>query len=270
MSTVSQKTIKLERRDGVTILTLNRPDVLNALNLEIMAEARAAMAAFAKDEEARVLLLTGAGRGFCAGADLAELGLAPEGWETSAWVNNNMKIAFNPLVAELAALEKPTICAVNGIAAGGGVGVALAADIVLAARSSSFVQVFGPRLGLVPDMGCTWLLTRLVSRAQARGMTLLGDKLPAETAEDWGLIWKCVDDAKLMEEAFALAQRLAKAPSNAMGEIKRALDTAETRTLSEQLDYERETQAELVKHDNYIEGVKAFLEKREPQFNKKR
>lgn len=270
MSTLSQKTIKVETKDGVTILTMNRPDVLNALNLEIMEEMRAAMAAFAADDEARVLLLTGAGRGFCAGADLAALGLAPEGWETSDWVNRNMRDAFNPLVVELAALQKPTICVVNGIAAGGGVGLALATDIVFAARSSSFVQVFGPRLGLVPDMGCTWLLPRLVGRARARAMALLGDRLPAETAEEWGMIWKCLDDDRLMDEAMAVAKRLAKAPTNALGEIKRVLDTSETRNLAQQLDHERETQIQLVKHDNYVEGVKAFLEKREPQFNKKR
>jgi len=269
MSTLSQKTIKLEQQDGVTILTLNRPDVLNALNMEIMEEARAAIAAFAADDDSRVLVLTGAGRAFCAGADLAALGLAPEGWTTTDWVNNNMKIAFNPLVDEFAALTKPTISVVNGIAAGGGVGVALAADIVFAARSAAFVQVFVPRLGLVPDMGCTWYLPRLIGRARARGMALLGDRLPAEKAEEWGLIWKCVDDAKLMEEAMGAARRLAKAPSNSMGPVKHALDTAETRTLSQQLDYERETQAQLVKHANYVEGVEAFLEKREPEFNKK-
>jgi 2-(1,2-epoxy-1,2-dihydrophenyl)acetyl-CoA isomerase len=163
-------------------------------------------------------------------------------------------------------LQKPIIAAVNGTTAGGGVGLALVADICIAARSATFISVFGPRLGLIPDLGVTWHLPRLIGRARALGMALTGDRLPAETAAEWGLIWKCVDDAALMGEAMAMANKLAKGPVNAFGEIRKALDAAGHNTYDEQLEYERLTQGQLGDHPNFTEGVKSFLTKKEPNF----
>ncbi|PKQ03883.1 MAG: enoyl-CoA hydratase [Alphaproteobacteria bacterium HGW-Alphaproteobacteria-12] len=260
------KTLTLETKDGIALLTLNRPDVLNSIDTTLIADMRSAVAAVADDAEARVLLITGAGRGFCAGADLADPTGREEGMTIGQGVAHGMTVGFNPMMRELYALPKPIICAVNGVAAGGGVGLALAADIVIAAKSASFVQVFGPRLGLIPDLGCTWHLPRLVGRARALGLTLTGDKLPAETAAEWGLIWKCVADEALMDEARGVAAKLAKGPINAFGEIRRAIDAAGNNDYSAQLDYERDVQGVLGDHPNFAEGVKAFLTKKEPAF----
>jgi 2-(1,2-epoxy-1,2-dihydrophenyl)acetyl-CoA isomerase len=177
-----------------------------------------------------------------------------------------MEAAFNPLVRELSTLAKPVVAAVNGVAAGGGMSLALAADMVVAARSARFIQVFGPQLGLVPDMGSTYFLSRLLGRARTRELTLLGEPLEAERAEDWGLIWKCVDDDDLMDEALALARRLAAGPLKCFELIKRALDKAELSTLSEQLDLERDYQQILADSEEFHEGLAAFAEKRRPEF----
>ncbi len=261
------QTVKLDgNTDGTAVLTLNRPEVLNSINQELIAELRAAIAEVARDDGVRALVLTGAGRAFCAGADLAaDPGLEP-GMSIGELLRRSMDRGFNPLVRELTALAKPVVAAVNGIAAGGGVGLALAADITIAARSAEFVQVFGPRLGLVPDMGCTYFLPHLVGRARARGLALLGDRLPAQTAEEWGLIWKCVDDAALMGEAQLIARSLAEGPTQCFGYIKRALDAALRNTLSDQLDIEREYQRILGDTEDFREGVFAFLGKRKPEF----
>jgi 2-(1,2-epoxy-1,2-dihydrophenyl)acetyl-CoA isomerase len=259
------QTVKLDRNaDGTAVLTLNRPEVLNSINQQLIEELRAVIAEVARDDGMRVLVLTGAGRAFCAGADL---GAAPEpGMSIGDGVYRNMDRGFNPLVRELVALAKPVVAAVNGVAAGGGVGLALAADIVVAARSVEFIQVFGPRLGLVPDMGCTYFLPHLLGRARARGLALLGNRLSAQKAEEWGLIWKCVDDAVLMSEAQLIARRLAEGPTQCFGYIKRALDAAELNTLSDQLDIERDYQRILGDTEDFREGVVAFLRKQKPQF----
>jgi 2-(1,2-epoxy-1,2-dihydrophenyl)acetyl-CoA isomerase len=180
-----------------------------------------------------------------------------------------MEIGYNPLVRDLTGFPKPVIVAVNGVAAGGGVGLAFSGDIVLAAKSAYFVQVFGPKLGLVPDMGCTWLLPQLLGRARSRALALLGDRLPADKAAEWGLIWAAVADDQLLSEAHALAQRLAKGPTNAFREIKRVLDAAALNTLDEQLELERRVQHTLGDTEDFREGVTAFLTKREPQFKGK-
>ena len=177
-----------------------------------------------------------------------------------------MKTHFNPLINEIYRLEKPVLSAVNGVAAGGGVGVALAADMVIAARSAYFVQVFGPRLGIVPDCGCTWFLPRLVGRARALGLALLGEKLPAEQAAEWGLIWKCVEDGTLMDEVAAVAERLSKGPTKAYGYIKKAYAESQRNRLDEQLEYERFCQRTLCDTSDFLEGVTAFLEKRPARF----
>lgn len=260
------ETIKLEIADGIALLTLNRPDVLNSINMKLIEEMREAVANVAATPDARVLILTGAGRAFCAGADLAAQGQREEGMSVGQGVAHGMTVGFNPMVRELAELEKPKIAAVNGTTAGGGVGLALCADIVIAAKSASFIQVFGPKLGLIPDMGCTWFMPRLVGLARARALALTGDKLPAETAADWGLIWKCVEDEALMDEVMTLAGKLAKGPTNAFGEIVKALDLSERHTLAEQLDYERDIQGQLGDHPNFAAGVKAFLTKTKPEF----
>jgi 2-(1,2-epoxy-1,2-dihydrophenyl)acetyl-CoA isomerase len=216
------------------------------------------------------LIVTGAGRGFCSGADLSNSDFQ-DGVTRSIGENisHSMEIGYNPLVRELAGFPKPVVSAVNGVTAGGGVGLALCGDIVIAARSAYFVQVFGPRLGLVPDMGCTWFLPQLLGRARSRALALLGDRLSAEKATEWGLIWACVDDDKLMAEARALASRLAKGPAAAFSEIKRVLDAAASNTLDEQLELERRTQRRLGDTDDFREGVTSFLTKREPQFKSK-
>lgn len=260
------ETLTLSTNDGIALLTLNRPEVLNSINTQFIEDMRSAVAEVAADDEARVLMITGAGRGFCAGADLAGPTLRTEGMSVGQGVAHGMTVGFNPMMRELYELKKPIVAAVNGVAAGGGVGLALAADIVIAAKSASFIQVFGPRLGLIPDLGCTWHLPRLVGRARALGLAMTGDKLPAETAAEWGLIWKCVPDDELMYEATATASKLAKGPTNAFGEIRKAIDAASLNDYPAQLDYERDTQGMLGDHPNFTAGVKGFLTKKEPEF----
>lgn len=260
------ETLTLDIQDGVALVTLNRPDVLNSINMKLIDEMRETVATIAANKDARAVLITGAGRGFCAGADLAESGGRGGDMTTGQGVAHGMTYRFNPMMREIYELQKPIVAAVNGITAGGGVGLALAADIVIAGKSASFVQVFGPRLGLIPDLGCTWQLPRLVGRARALGLALTGDKLPAETAAEWGLIWKCVEDDALMREARAIATKLAKGPANAFAEIRKAVDAGAQNDYAEQLAYERDVQGMLGDHPNFAEGVKAFLTKREPEF----
>jgi 2-(1,2-epoxy-1,2-dihydrophenyl)acetyl-CoA isomerase len=263
---VDESPVLTEKRNGYRVLTLNRPQRLNAFTIPMHQALAAAVAEAEADGACRTLLLTGAGRAFSSGQDLNERVL-PSGEVVVP--GEALEKYYNPLVLKLRALPFPVVCAVNGIAAGAGLNIALACDIVLAARSATFTQVFA-RLGLVPDAGGTWLLPRLVGQARARGLALLAEPLPAEKAEAWGLIWKAVDDAELMTEAEKLCEHFATAPTFGLGLIKRALDAAEGNDLPVQLDLERDLQREAGSTDDYKEAVRAFLAKRKPAFSGKR
>ena len=252
-----------ERAAGVATITLNRPDKLNAFTTELHRALAAALDTVEGDETIRAVMLTGAGRGFCAGQDLAERAAIIAGGKVEG--GKALETWYNPLVRRLRRLEKPVVCAVNGVAAGAGANIALACDIVLAARSASFIQAFC-RIGLVPDAGGSYVLPRLVGMARASALTLLGDKLPAEQAAAWGLIWRVVDDDALVAEATALAQHLARQPTRALALIKQALNASFANTLDEQLDLERALQIKAAATDDFREGVAAFLEKRPANF----
>jgi 2-(1,2-epoxy-1,2-dihydrophenyl)acetyl-CoA isomerase len=247
---------------GIARLTLNRPDKLNSFTAAMHAEVRNALGRVA-GEGGRVLVLTGAGRGFCAGQDLNDRAVAPggQGVDLGDSIENNYK----PLVLALRNLPMPVIAAVNGVAAGAGANIALACDLVIATRSSSFVQSFS-KLGLVPDSGGTWFLPRLVGNARALGLALLGDKLSAEQAAQWGLIWRCVEDAEFKDTVESLAAQLSAAPTLGLARTKRAIYEAWGRTLEGQLDQERDFQRELGRSHDYTEGVAAFVGKRAPTF----
>ena len=255
--------IAFDINDGVATLTLNRPKALNSFTTEMHAEIRTVMQQVIEDAGIRCLVITGAGRGFCAGQDLGDRAQTTAGGvpDVGASVEKN----YNPLIRSIMNLPKPVICAVNGVAAGAGASIALACDIVLAARSASFIQVFC-KIGLIPDSGGTWNLPRAVGLARAKGLALLGDRLPAETAQEWGLIWKCVDDEDLQEEARKMAAHFATQPTAALGRIKKLLHESGSNTLSAQLDLEQKAMQDLGQSEDYREGVTAFLEKRPPQF----
>jgi 2-(1,2-epoxy-1,2-dihydrophenyl)acetyl-CoA isomerase len=258
-----QPVVLVDRGADFRVVTLNRPHRLNALNEEIYCALRAAFEEAQADADCRALMLTGAGRGFCAGADLTNR-LPVDGQPRD--LGRSLDTLLNPLVRQLRALRFPTIAAVNGVAAGAGANLALNCDIVLAARSARFIQAFA-KIGLVPDAGGSWLLPRLVGAARARALALTAEPLAAETAQAWGLIWKVFDDAQLMPEAEALCARLAAGPTVALGLIKRALDAAETNDLDAQLDLERDLQREAGFSPDYAEGVRAFGEKRAAKFS---
>lgn len=265
------ETVLLDINDGIATLTLNRPEVLNAINMDLIRDVRAAVKCVNEDTSVRVLVISGAGRGFCSGADLMSSSADnpdDDGMTTGERTSERMRTGFNPMVQDVYDCRVPVVVAVNGVAAGGGMGFALSGDIVLAARSAKFIQVFVPNLGIIPDMGSTWHLPHLVGRARAMGMAMLGDRIPAEQAEEWGLIWKCVDDDKIMEEALAIATRLKNGPTTTYKEVRKAFAHAEHATLAEQLDYERERQPHLTDTPNFAEGVAAFKEKRMPVFEK--
>jgi 2-(1,2-epoxy-1,2-dihydrophenyl)acetyl-CoA isomerase len=255
--------IEFEIRQGVATLTLNRPKALNSFTTDMHAEVRMVMQHVIDDKHVRCLVITGAGRGFCAGQDLSDRTQSVDGGapDVGASVEKN----YNPLIRSIMQLPKPVICAVNGVAAGAGASIALACDIVLAARSASFIQAFC-KIGLVPDSGGTWNLPRAVGLARAKGLALLGDRLPAETAEQWGLIWKCVDDEVLQTEAQKMASHFATQPTRALGRIKKLLQDSSSNTLDEQLDLEKNAMQELGQSEDYREGVAAFIEKRPPVF----
>ncbi|HEX3209121.1 MAG TPA: 2-(1,2-epoxy-1,2-dihydrophenyl)acetyl-CoA isomerase PaaG [Geminicoccaceae bacterium] len=260
---MSEPTIRLELTEGVATITLNRPDKLNAINEVMQAELAGALDRLEADATIRALLLTGAGRAFSAGQDLTDRVMG-EG-DAPPDLGDTLDRLHNPLIRRLRRLERPIVCAVNGIAAGAGANLALACDLVLAARSAKFIQAFC-RLGLVPDSGGTYVLPRLVGAARAMGLALLGEPLTAEQAAAWGLIWRVVDDEQLMPEASALARRLATQPTKGLGLTKRALNASAANTLGEQLDLERDLQREAGRTRDYREGVRAFLEKRSPKF----
>jgi 2-(1,2-epoxy-1,2-dihydrophenyl)acetyl-CoA isomerase len=254
--------ILVDLHPGYRVVTLNRPQRLNAFTEDMHRALRAALEEAERDPECRALLISGAGRGFCAGQDLNDR-LAKPGEKVVLGVA--LEQFYNPLVRKLRALPFPVIAAVNGVAAGAGCNIALACDIVLAAKSATFVQAFA-KLGLVPDSGGTWFLPRLIGPARARGLALLAEPLPADKAESWGLIWKCVPDEELMGEAGKLCVHFASAPTFGLGLIKRALDSSEMNDLATQLDLERDFQREAGATPDYAEGVRAFVEKRPAKF----
>jgi len=258
--------ILVSRDAGVLSLTLNRPDKLNAFNPEMHKLLREALEEARDEAGVRAVLLTGSGRGFCAGQDLSERNLSADAAPIDLSVSLGSN--YNPLVRRLRALPKPVVCAVNGVAAGAGANIALACDIVLAARSASFVQSFS-KLGLVPDSGGTYFLPRLVGSARAMGLALLGERLSAEEAQRWGLIWKAVDDEHLVEEATKLAQTLAAGPTRGYGLIKKAIQASAGNSLDAQLDLERDLQRDAGFSEDYREGVAAFMQKRKPQYKGK-
>jgi 2-(1,2-epoxy-1,2-dihydrophenyl)acetyl-CoA isomerase len=259
---MSYETILFSVDGGIARLTLNRPDKLNSFNTEMHGEVRDALRRL-PGSDARVLVLTGAGRGFCAGQDLGDRAVAPGSQGVD--LGESIEQHYKPLVLALHTLPMPVIAAVNGVAAGAGANIALACDLVIAASSASFVQAFA-KLGLLPDSGGTWTLPRLVGNARALGLTLLGNKLAAEQAEAWGMIWQCVPDAELGATVDALAKALAAAPTRGLAATKAAIRGSWQHSMGEQLDIERDVQRELGRSIDYAEGVAAFLEKRSPRF----
>jgi 2-(1,2-epoxy-1,2-dihydrophenyl)acetyl-CoA isomerase len=260
---VSYRHILFGIDQGIARLTFNRPDRLNSFTEAMHAEVRDALARVRSDTMVRTLLVTGAGRGFCAGQDLADRSVAPGAEPVD--IGDSIERNYKPLVLSLRALPMPVVCAVNGVAAGAGANIALACDIVIAARSASFIQAFA-RIGLLPDAGGTYFLPRLVGSARAMGLALLGDKLSAEDAERWGLIWKCVEDAELAEAVEVMLRHFASAPTRGLAATKHALQLSAGNTLEQQLDIERDRQRELGRSDDYREGVAAFSSKRPPKF----
>ncbi len=249
---------------GVARLTLNRPDRLNSFNDAMHAEVRDALGRVRDDSSARVLLLTGAGRGFCAGQDLSDRAVAAG--DAPVDLGASIERNYKPLVLALRSLPMPVICAVNGVAAGAGANLAFACDLVIAAKSASFIEAFA-KLGLIPDTGGTYFLPRLAGTARAMGIALLGEKISAEQAAAWGLIWQCVEDAELAATADRLAAHFAQAPTRGLARTKQALYASAGNTLEAQLDLERDFMRELGASDDYREGVAAFMAKRPPNFS---
>jgi len=264
MNTAIQKELN---ESGVLLIKLNRPEVLNAMNKDLIVGLLDTFNEIENDENVRVVVITGNGRGFCAGADLAD-----GGWEMKARTSpgegayQTMDQAFNPLVRAITTINKPVITAINGIAAGGGVGLALSGDLVVAAKSAKFKLVFGPQLGIISDVGSSWFVPHLIGRARANGMGLLGDDISAEQAKEWGLIWDCFEDDQLLEKTNELAHKIANGPIEGLKAVTKAHDNAMSVSLSEQLDYERDTQRIFLDRSEYKEGVMAFIEKRKPNF----
>lgn len=268
MSQAAQPPVLEERREGYRLLTLNRPDKLNAFNAAMQGALAAALDAAAADPACRAILLTGAGRGFCAGQDLAEPGLTPGAAPGTPPPDLGAVLegGWNPLVRRLRAMPKPVVCAVHGSAAGAGANLALACDIVLAAEDARFAQPFN-RLGLVPDAGGTFFLPRLVGTARAAGLALLGEPITGAQAAEWGLVWRAVPADSLLEEAHALCARLARMPAEGLLATKHALEVSgRGTTLEAQLDLERDLQRALGRTPDYAEGVRAFAERRAPRF----
>jgi 2-(1,2-epoxy-1,2-dihydrophenyl)acetyl-CoA isomerase len=248
--------ILIDNRGSWRIVTLNRPDRLNAFDEAMHRALAKALHDAAEDIDCRAVLLTGAGRGFCAGQDLAAI---------SGDLGTTIENYYNPLVRRIGAMQKPVVCAVNGTAAGAGANIALACDIVLAARSAKFIQSFA-KIGLVPDSGGTWRLPRLIGEARAKALAMLAEPIPAETAANWGMIWRAVDDDKLMSEAETLTVHLAGQPTQGLALIKQAFAKSATNSLDAQLDLERDLQRQAGQTPDYAEGVAAFIAKRPPKF----
>lgn len=256
-------TLLVAKSDRVATITLNRPERLNALNRELMVELLAALTEIEQDGTSRAVLLTGAGRGFCSGADLAGDDLMQSGGPPD--LGEALHGTYHPVIRKMAAYRLPLVCAVNGPAAGAGMSLALACDIVVAAESATFLQAFA-NIGLVPDAGSTYFLPRLAGSARAMGMTLLGEKLPAATAAEWGLVWKCFADAELMPEAQRIAAKLANGPTVGLGLIRQIMRQSWNAGLDQQLETELVAQRQAGRSRDFIEGVMAFLQKRPAKF----
>lgn len=255
--------VLVARAATVCTITLNRPAALNSFTAAMHALLLPALEAAAADTSVRAVVITGAGRGFCAGQDLNDPAMV--GRDGPPDVQAVIERYYRPLANRVRSMPVPVIAAVNGVAAGAGANLALCCDIVVAARSASFIQAFG-KIGLVPDCGGTWLLPRLVGRARALGLAMTGDKLPAEAAERMGLIWQCVDDAEFPAAVQALAARLAAMPSRALAETRRLIDASAPADLAEALSWEAQAQGELGRAHDFAEGVAAFFAKRPPTF----
>lgn len=260
---MSYETILFDIAEGAARLTLNRPDRLNSFTVQMHEEIASALDQIER-EGARVLLLTGAGRGFCAGQDLSDPAVAPSA-DGDIDLGHMLEVHYNPMMRRLMTLPMPVVCAVNGVAAGAGANIALACDIVLAARGAKFIQSFA-NIGLIPDSGGTWTLPRIAGQARALGMTLTGEPITAERAESWGLIWKCVDDDKLMDEANSLVAKFAAAPTAGLAATKRLIRESGRHAFDQQLDIERDAQRRLGRTHDYSEGAAAFGAKRAPKF----
>lgn len=258
------ETIAYEAEAGIARLTLNRPDRLNSFNVQMHGEVAEALAHAAADDRVRVVVITGAGRGFCAGQDLADRSVAPG--SESVDLGDSVEKYYAPLIRRITGMAKPVIGAVNGVAAGAGANIALACDIVIAARSAKFIQSFA-NIGLIPDSGGTWVLPRLVGQARALGLALTGEPLPAEKAADWGMIWKCVDDDALGAEVDMLATKFATGPTRGLAATKRLIRGATLNSLDDELDIERDMMRELGFSHDYQEGVAAFMAKRPALFS---
>jgi 2-(1,2-epoxy-1,2-dihydrophenyl)acetyl-CoA isomerase len=261
---VRYENIEFEITNGIARLTLSRPEKLNSFTAAMHVEVRSALDQVAPEAGVRVLLLTGAGRGFCTGQDLGDRAVAPG--SEAVDLGESVERFYAPLVRRLRALPLPVVCAVNGVAAGAGANLALACDLVLAKRSASFLQPFC-KLGLLPDTGGTYFLPRLVGTARAMGLAMLGEKLSAQQAADWGLIWRCVEDDAFAGEIEVLLEHLASAPTLGLARMKQAIYGSAQCSLEEQLQIERDAMSELGFSEDYREGVDAFLNKRRPVFH---
>jgi 2-(1,2-epoxy-1,2-dihydrophenyl)acetyl-CoA isomerase len=259
--TMTDAPILLQRDGAIARLTLNRPDRLNSLTLEMLGELSDALTEIEHDETIRAIILTGTGRAFCAGQDLTD----HEAIDDTRAVRSVVERHYNPVIRQLRSLTQPVIAAVNGIAAGAGCSLALACDIAIATASAKFINAF-VNIGLIPDAGGSYFLPRAIGQARALGMTLLGEPIDAKTAVEWGLIWKAVDDADFVREVDALARRLAEMPTAAIGLIKHAINVSGHHSLEQQLAVEAELQAAAAETEDYQEGRAAFLEKRKPRF----
>ncbi|WP_444998409.1 2-(1,2-epoxy-1,2-dihydrophenyl)acetyl-CoA isomerase PaaG [Aliikangiella sp. IMCC44359] len=257
------QTIVVEKTAGVAKLTLNRPDRLNSFNVQMHEELQQALDDIATDGESRCLLITGAGRGFCAGQDLSDRAVSSD--QDTPDLGVSVEKFYNPLIRRVTQLKMPVVCALNGVAAGAGASLVMACDIVIAARSSSFILSFA-KIGLIPDSGSSWHFARAIGLPRAKALAMLGEKLKAEQAEQWGLIYQVVDDEVLSDKANEITSYFAKQPTEALAHIKQLVHSTFDNTLNEQLEKERLLMQHLGRSENYREGVAAFMEKREPDF----